>query len=72
MSLLRNASGIMPLAVRHLSQTEGAASADQPSTAPHAGTSDRLWNVIATVVVSSLVLAIMAALIAAMSVSGQY
>jgi hypothetical protein len=70
MSLIRNVSGVLPLAVPHLPQTTDVASADQTATGSPARPAGRLRTIIAAIAVSSVVLAIMAALIFALSVSG--
>jgi hypothetical protein len=60
---------LLPLAVQHLPQTQSTASADEESAESHARTPSRLRKFVLALAVCSLVLAIMVALIAAMSVS---
>jgi hypothetical protein len=67
MSLLRNASGVLPLAVQHLPQTQSAVSDETTSTPSRAPTRGRLRTFVSAITVSGLVLAIMVALIAALA-----
>jgi hypothetical protein len=69
MSLLQNASGVLPLAVQHLPQTQSTASADETSAESRPRTPSRLRQFVLAAAVFGLVTTIMVALIAAISVS---
>jgi hypothetical protein len=67
MSLLKHASGVLPLAVQHLPQTKSTASAGERTATP---TPTSLQNFVVGATVSILVIAMLVGVIAALSVSG--